>query len=189
MDIALILVNLKSNSLWHWNFEKNETANFRHVPTQRNVILNIEISNDNSCAGSPPSNSNSDNSSFSKNEISESRRFEFKPPTSVSGQTVRKPGAGTLGLAQFQRSFAQQSLLQRFLKQTLLKRSRSRRLLVRIFDWEVRHHVKLEFNWHDLATCKFIVWPGSETLDSPMARLRLTDLPHQSTRLPGAALA
>ena len=73
VDIALILVSVQSNSLWHWNFEKkNETANFRHVPTQRNVILNIEISNDNSCAGSPPSNSNSDNSSFSKNEISES---------------------------------------------------------------------------------------------------------------------
>ena len=73
VDIALILVNFKSNSLWCWNFEKkNETANFRHVPTQRNVILNIEISNDNSCAGSPPSNSKSDNSSFSQNGILES---------------------------------------------------------------------------------------------------------------------
>ena len=107
------------NSLCHWNFlntdkeEKIETANFHHVPTLRIVILNIEISNDN----------------------------EFKHTTSVSGQRVRKPGAGTLKPTCFSVLFAQQSFLHRFLKLLLLKHNRSRRVLVLIFDWEVRHHV------------------------------------------------
>ena len=75
----------------YWNFEeKNKTANFRYVPTQRNVILKIEISNDNSCAGSPPSNSNSDNSSFS--EKWNLGKFEFKNRTSVPAKGCENQG-------------------------------------------------------------------------------------------------
>ena len=57
---------------------------------------------------------------------------------------MRKPGAGTLEPTTFSVLFAEQSLLHRLLKQTLLKRNCSRRLLVRIFEWEVRHH---DFNY------------------------------------------
>ena len=66
-------------------------------------------------------------------------KFEFKHPTSVLGdsETVPKTEAGTLEPTTSSVLFAEKSLLQRLLKQTLLKHNRSRRL---IFDWEVRHH-------------------------------------------------
>ena len=78
-----------------------------------------------------PSNSNSDNSSFIQNKILESLNSNI---LRVPVQTVSKSGAGTLKPMGFSVLFAEQSLLLR------LKRNCSRRLLVRIFDWEVRHH-------------------------------------------------
>ena len=106
-DIALILsaFNQPTNKEFSVALEI-----FRTQTSLRNVILNIEISNDNSCAGSPPRNSNSDNSSLEWNF----GKIEFKHPTSVSGQTVLKSGTGTLWPTTFQRSFY------RFLKLSLL---------------------------------------------------------------------
>ena len=71
--------------------------------TKRNVNLKspfaFEMSNDNFCDGSPPSNSNSN---FAEMEFG---KFETKPSTSVPGETMPKQGAGTLKTHRFSAFF------------------------------------------------------------------------------------
>ena len=101
--------------------------------TLKSAILNIEISNDDSWTGSPPSNSNSDNASISQEW--NFGKFEFNSKFPNSAQT-----RGWNTYHYIQRSFCWKIIASEALKTNIVKCNRSWRLLVLIFDWEVRHH-------------------------------------------------
>ena len=115
--------------------EKNETANFHHVPTLWIVNLNIEISNDNSCLRAIQLQTTPPSAKMEYRKVWIQTSYKC---TSRNGVQNRGWNARTHDI---QRSFCRKIIASEALKTNFVKTQSFSEALVTIFEWEVRHHV------------------------------------------------